>query len=143
MALSAALATQSAVIWRNELATQMPALRPALEAICAALGCSITAVRRIDSLSIDASGLSRVEGSALHRLSVTLRNRADSAVRAPAIELTLTDVQGGLLARRVLSLGELGRAADAIGPGAELPLQALLSTGEGRINGYTVELFYP
>jgi hypothetical protein len=27
--------------------------------------------------------------------------------------------------------------------GQELPLQALLSTGERRVSGYTVELFYP
>jgi len=27
--------------------------------------------------------------------------------------------------------------------GQELPLQALLSTGERRVDGYTVDLFYP
>ena len=141
--LALALAVQSVLIWRDALAAQFTAMRPALQAICDGLGCRISPLRRIESLSVDASGLTRIEGAPLHRLSVTLRNRADIALLAPALELSLTDVQGKMLARRVLTLAELGAAATTLAPGAELPLQALLSTGERRIAGYTVELFYP
>jgi len=111
--------------------------------VCEWTGCRVGAPRRIDRLTVDASGLTRIEGAPLHRLAVTLRNRADTAVRVPALDLTLIDAQGKLVARRVLQVSDFGSAATAIDVGAELPLQALLSVGDGRISGYTVELFYP
>jgi hypothetical protein len=94
-------------------------------------------------LAVEASGLTRIEGAPLHRLSVTLRNRADTAVLAPALDLSVTDTQGKLVARKVLQLADLGVNATTIEAGAEMPLQALLHTGERRVAGYTVELFYP
>lgn len=144
VALSLALALQAALLWRDELASAQPGVRGALESICAALGCTISAPRRIDQLSIDASGLTRVDGSALHRLALTVRNRADVELLAPAVELTLTDVQGAVLMRRVLALAELGLAEPTLAAGREVPLNAVLSTeAAGRVHGYTVELFYP
>jgi hypothetical protein len=62
---------------------------------------------------------------------------------APALDLTLTDPQGQLLARRVLPAAELGLAQPALQAGQELPIKLLLSTGEHRVAGYTLELFYP
>ena len=47
------------------------------------------------------------------------------------------------MARRVLSVAELGNAADSLPAGGELSLQAMLDLGEQRVAGYTVELFYP
>lgn len=141
--LMLALGLQAAVAWRDQLAAQVPALRPALDTLCQALNCRISPLRRIDRLGVEASGLTRIEGAPLHRLSVTLRNRADTAVLAPALELSVTDSQGKLVARKVLLLADLGVGATSIEAGAELPLQALLNTGERRVAGYTVELFYP
>jgi predicted Zn finger-like uncharacterized protein len=137
------LSLQAVVIWRDRLAAQLPALRPALNAMCQGLNCRISALRRIDRLAVEASGLTRIEGAPLHRLSVTLRNRADTAVLAPALELSVTDTQGKLVARKVLLLTDLGVSTTTLEAGAELPLQALLNTGERRVAGYTVELFYP
>ncbi|WP_234413904.1 DUF3426 domain-containing protein, partial [Ideonella sp. A 288] len=141
--LSLAAVVQSAVAWRDTLAAHVPALQPALQTLCDGVGCRLAAPRRIDRLSVDASGLTRIEGSPLHRLSVTLRNRADTAVLAPALDLTLSDAQGKLISRRVLQAADFGLNSPSIEAGAELPLQALLSTGDRRIAGYTVELFYP
>ena len=141
--LGLALAAQAALLWRDRLAAQIPALRPLLASACELVGCRIEPLRRIDQLSVDASGLTHIDGAPLHRLSLNLRNRAETAVACPSIELTLTDALGQLLARRVMPLSEFGVAAATIGAGAELPLQALLSTGDRRISGYTVELFYP
>ena len=140
--LTLALAAQATLAWRDLIAARVPALRPALAAMCGLLGCQVSALRRVDQLSVDASGLNPV-GAALHRLSITLRNRSDTALLAPALELSLVDAQGKLLARRVLHSTELGAPTPSIGAGAELPLQALLATGNGRVSGYTVELFYP
>jgi len=141
--LAVLLALQAARIWRDPLAAQLPAMLPALQALCRATGCTVQPLRRLDALGVDSSALNRVEGSSLYRLQVVLRNRADTAVMVPALELTLNDGQGQVVARRVLPLAELGAPQAVLQAGQELPLQALLSTGERRVDGYTVDLFYP
>ncbi len=141
--LGATLGLQAALASRDVLAAQWPALRPVLAALCQAGGCRIEPLRRIEGLSLDSSGLTRVEGAPLYRLSLSLRNRADTALLAPALELALTDGQGQMIARRVLQPAELGLATAVIEAGRELPLQVLLAPGERRISGYSVELFYP
>ena len=143
LVLALALLLQAAFIWRDTLAAHVPALRPLFLALCEPLHCQISPLRRIEQLSVESSGLSRIEGAPLHRLSVTLRNRAEIALLAPALDLTVTDTQGKLVARKTLLLNELGVSASSIEAGAELALQALLDTGERRVSGYTVELYYP
>jgi predicted Zn finger-like uncharacterized protein len=140
--MSVLLAAQVALAGRDWLAAHLPASRPLLSAACNLAGCHIEPLKRIALLSVDSSGLSRLESAAVYRLSVVLRNRADIAVAAPALDLSLTDGAGQLVARRVLRPTDLG-LPPVIEAGQELPLQALLSTGEHRVSGYTVELFYP
>jgi ABC-type taurine transport system substrate-binding protein len=45
--------------------------------------------------------------------------------------------------RRMLAAGELGASRTTIAAGQELPLQALLMSGERPLTGYTIEIFYP
>lgn len=142
LALALLLALQAAVAWRDLLAAHVPATAPALARWCEWTGCRITPLRRIDRLSVDSSGLIRLEGPALYRLTVVLRNRADTEVMTPALDLSLTDGQGRLIARKALQGADLG-LPPVLAAGQELPLQATLSAGEKRISGYTVELFYP
>ena len=143
LVLALVLLLQAAFIWRDTLAAHVPALRPWFLALCEPVQCQINPLRRIEQLSVESSGLSRIEGAPLHRLSVTLRNRAEIALMTPALDLTVTDTQGKLVARKTLLLTELGVSASSIEAGAELALQALLDTGERRVSGYTVELYYP
>ena len=140
--LSATLLLQLAITGRDWLAAHVAGTRPLLTAVCEAAGCRIEPLKRIAQLSVDSSGLTRLDSAAAYRLSVVLRNRADTAVAVPALDLSLTDGAGQLVARRVLPAAELG-LPPVIEAGQELPLQALLSTGERRVSGYTVELFYP
>lgn len=141
--LGAGALLQMAMLWRDHLGAHLPATRPALQAMCRAFGCTLQPLRRIESLAVDSSGLNRLEGSSLYRLQLVLHNHADVPVMMPALELTLTDGQGQLVARRVLQAAELGAPLAALQAGQELPIQALLSTGERRVDGYTLELFYP
>ena len=146
IALAALLVAQAGWVWRDTLAANQPALRPALDALCSAVACRIEAPRRLDALAVQSSGLVQLDGSTNYRLDVVVRNRAAVAARAPAVDLTLTDAQGRVVSRRVLQGAELGLAgADpaAIAAGAELGLQAVLSTRGVPVAGYTVELFYP
>ncbi len=134
---------QAALLWRDSLAAHLPPSAPALQALCKLAGCSVQPLRRIGQLAVESSGLNRLEGSPLYRLQLVLRNRADTAVMVPALDLTLTDPQGQLVARRVLPLAELGVAQTSLQPGQEMPIKVLMSTSERRVEGYTLELFYP
>jgi predicted Zn finger-like uncharacterized protein len=137
------LAAQGAYEFRDLAAAHMEGARPALEQACAALGCRIDAVHAIEGLSVESSGLVRVEKSNIYKLSVALRSRAAIDIAMPALDLSLTDVQGRLLARRVLRPAELGAVQPTVGAGRELVLQATLQASTDPVVGYTIELFYP
>ena len=141
--LAVAMLLQMALLWRDSLAAHLPRSTPALQALCRLAGCSVQPLRRIQQLAVASSGLNRLEGSSLYRLQLVLHNRADTAVMVPALDLSLTDPQGQLVARRVLPVSELGVAQTALQPGEELPIKVLVSTGERRVAGYTLEAFYP
>jgi len=141
--LAVTLLLQAALIWRDTLAAHLPASEAPLRALCKLTGCSVQPLRRLDALAVDSSGLNRLEGSTLYRLQVVLHNRADTAVMMPALDLSLTDAQGKPVSRRVLQVAELGAAQPVLQAGQELPLKVLVSTGEQRVDGYTLELFYP
>lgn len=141
--LALTLLTQLALVWRDTLAAHLPSTEPTLRGLCELAGCQVHPLRRIETLAVASSGLTRVEGSTLYRLQLVLQNRADTAVKIPALDLTLNGGQGQLLARRVLQLSDLGATQPVLQAGEELPLKVLMSTGERRVEGYTVELFYP
>lgn len=138
-----ALVGQVLIEYRELAAARFPALRPALVQSCAWLGCRVGAAMSIDGLTVESSGLVRVERSNLYRLNVALRNRRDIELALPALELSLTDGQGQLLSRRVLRTSELGLSQGTLAPGRDLALQATLQLATEPVAGYTIELFYP
>jgi predicted Zn finger-like uncharacterized protein len=149
---------QIALQFRNPIAAAWPDARGLLQSMCEQFDCRIEPPRRLESLTVDASGLTSTPTSGVYRLSVALHNHSHTLVMVPAIDLSLTDAQGRVFARRTLLPQDLnvaqatpasgtaahaGQAEASIGPGADLTLQALLSTGADRVVGYTVEIFYP
>ena len=73
-----------------------------------------------------------------------IANRNDIVVAMPAVELSLTDAAGQLIARRALLPADFGVDAQAsIDARTERPLQLLFSTGEFAVSGFSVELFHP
>jgi predicted Zn finger-like uncharacterized protein len=136
------LAGQVAYAFRDRIAASLPTARPLLLQACATLGCRIDDYRQIDALTVQSSGLSRMEGAALYRLALTLHNRAAHDVAAPAVDLVVSDAQGRQIARRVLTMGDLGLPLRTLRPGREMPITAPLAV-DGEVSGYTVEIFYP
>ena len=142
--LFVALALQWLYTQRDTLSAAHPTLAPALAQMCAVLGCRIETPRRIESLTVESSGLTQIDDPARVRLQVALRNRDSLPLMTPSLDLSLTDSRGELVARRVLDPRDFGLATPArMAPGAELNLQAVLDTGERRVSGYSVEIFYP
>jgi predicted Zn finger-like uncharacterized protein len=143
-ALPLLLIAQVALHNRDLVSVRWPATAEMLRALCEPIGCSVQAPRLLNALTVDSSGLTRIEGAALYTLQVSLRNRAAWAVAMPALELTLTDSRGDVVTRRVLRVSELGSAApEHLAAGAEWSMLATLDVGGRRVTGYTIELFYP
>jgi len=144
LALPLLLGAQVALHHRDVLAARWPGSAELLRALCAPLDCSVQAPRELEAVTVESSGLARVEGAPLYRLQVAVRNRAAWAVAMPALDLTLTDPRGEVVSRRVLRASELGGAApEALAAGAEWSALATLDVGDRRVTGYTIELFYP
>lgn len=133
------------MLWSHHdwIATRWPIAKPVVAVFCAWSGCRVEPPRLLDALAVDSSGLVRATGASGYRLAVTVRNRSELRVRAPALDLTLTDTAGTVIARRVVGLAELGEASDSVGPGGELSASALLRVDGATVSGYTVEIFYP
>jgi predicted Zn finger-like uncharacterized protein len=144
MLLGSLLAAQVALLQRDVIATRWPQAAPVLALLCEALSCSIDPLRRLEGLVVENSGLTQLENPSLYRLQVSLHNRETVALATPALDVTLTDSRGEVLARKVLDRREFGDAAPAtVAAGSDLPLQAVLDAGERRITGYSIEIFYP
>ena len=143
LVLAGTLTGQVTHHFRDWIAALWPQTLPSLQAMCVRMGCQVEAVRHIDSIAVDSSGLSRANGMDAYKLSVTLRNRSGIPVALPDIDLTLTDPQGQLISRRALTPAEMGASQNVLAPGTEVPLQVTLATGERRVFGYTVDIFYP
>ncbi len=142
--LALLLTAQVVVLQRDTIASRWPQATPFLGLLCGPIACSVDPLRRLEGLVVENSGLTQLDSPSLYRLQVLLRNRDSVALAAPALDVTLTDSRGEVLARRVIGRLEFGDTVPAtVAAGSELPLQAVLDAGERRITGYSVEIFYP
>jgi predicted Zn finger-like uncharacterized protein len=141
--LALLLTLQTAHHFRDTVAARWPSTQPLLASWCDLAGCRIGTPKRIDDIVVDSTALGRLGNDDAFRLSVTLRNRGQLAVALPSVDLSLTDTSGQLLARRVLAPRDFQASVATLAPGADIALQAPLSTGSSRVSGFTVEVFYP
>jgi predicted Zn finger-like uncharacterized protein len=143
LAAFAGLGWQVHLSQHDWLVARWPALRTPVAQLCAWSGCQIEPPRRIESLAVESSGLTRAGAAGTYKLTAVLRNRDRLPLRTPAIDLTLTDATGRVISRRVLDAAELGAPQPSIAAGGELALAATLRTREAAVVGYTIEIFYP
>jgi predicted Zn finger-like uncharacterized protein len=143
--LALLLISQFLFFERDRLAASSPALRLPLAYGCEILGCTISAPRQIESMAIDNSAFTHVKPG-VYNLSLSLRNSAAIDLAAPALELTLTDLQDQALLRRVLLPGQYSEIT-LIGSRAELvanvPIAVRAGEASGKISGYRLLAFYP
>ena len=138
------LAGQAALWQRDAIAARWPQALPLLAQLCQPFDCRIEPLRRLDGLAVESSGLTELaDNASLYRLQVALRNRDAQPLMTPALDVTLTDNRGEVVARKVLQRSDFGNAAPSLAAGAELTLQAVLDAGQRRISGYSIEIFYP
>lgn len=135
------LAAQAVLAWHDEMVQKAPVLRPALEVACVMAECKIEPVRRIDALTVESSQLTQLGGT-IYQFAVTIRNRADVELTAPALDLVLTGQDGQIIARKVLRWADFGLRSRSMAAQQELTLQTNLNTGSVAVTGFTIELFY-
>lgn len=136
------LGGQLAYHFRTEVVLRLPAAA----AVYSALAVAVPLPQDAALVSIETSDLQSDNGRGLFVLNATLKNRAAHAQAWPSLELTLTDVNDKVVARRVIG------AADYLSPGS--PQVAFPANGETAVRlwikasdigaaGYRLYIFYP
>lgn len=133
---------QVGVMRRDLLAARSPLAAAVLLPVCEVIGCTIDPPHLLDALTVENSNMVKLTGVDGYRLQVLLRNRADHVVRAPSVELSLTDATGALVVRRVLQPSDF-QQAELLAAGAEGNWQLEFASSDRRVAGYTVAIFYP
>lgn len=143
--LAFVLAVQLILGARNHIAARAPLLGPVLSVLVAPFGLRIEPPRDLSALTIESFELQGSRNPEVLRLSALLRNRAGHVAAWPAMELTLTDSVGAVLARKVIAPGDYlpPDAPAGLDGRSERPIRLALEHRGLAPTGYSVALFYP
>jgi hypothetical protein len=143
LSLAVLLAGQVSRQWHDLIAARWPVTQPLLARACALWWqCELKAPRQLDALVVDSTTLTRPPHVDGYVLGVTLHNRAAHAIAAPHIELSLTDMAGAVVVRRVLTPAEF-RQGDTLPAQSDASWSLAFASANPRIAGYTLAAFYP
>jgi predicted Zn finger-like uncharacterized protein len=148
--LFAIMLAQLAVIFRIELSTQFPALRPTLVQLCKPFNCNVGWPTRAELLAVVGTELQAVPGTDILELTAVIRNRAAFGVALPAIEVTLTDTNNRDVARKVFApvdyLASSGQSSsrieEGLAAGADYEVRIHFEARGLIAAGYRVYPFY-
>jgi hypothetical protein len=139
---------QAIYFYRVDVAARLPGLKPALLSYCELLKCVIPLPQRAELMSIESSDLvaDPLQPSIIN-LSALLHNRAEYVLAFPNVELSLTDIQDRILARRVFIPAEYLKPGEeekrGLASNRETSIQLHLDTADLKPAGYKLLLFYP
>jgi len=144
------LLAQLAVVFRTELISRWPNLRPTLSQLCEVAGCTVGWPTRAELLAVVGSELQAIPGTDILELTAVIRNRAAFKVALPALEVALTDTSNRTLARKVFepvdylaSNGESGsRIGEGLGPGSDYTVHVVFEARGLAAAGFVVYPFY-
>ena len=128
--------------FRTDIALRMPATAAAYDL----LGVAIPLPRNPALVSIETSDLQSDNARGLFVLQATLKNRAAHPQAWPALELSLTDTNDAVVARRVMYAAEYlppGTTSDAFPSNAEIPVKLWIEARDIGASGYRLYIFYP
>lgn len=144
LALSAlALALLSQVIWVNRFAlvAKFPVMGHHVQRICNAWACESAHARDLHAVVIDTSSF--IQRDDAFELQWVVRNTSAQNVLMTALEVTLEDVQGKPLVRRVFGADQLD-APETLSPGQVWQgLMRLTVARDLAVTGYRIVSFYP
>ena len=134
--------------YRAALATRYPDLRPAMQAACEQIGCSVPWQNDELAVKLEDSELLEIPGQpGLITLSTRIRNLSDHPQEFPQLQLTLTDIDGQASVRRVFApadyLGRALKAGDVMPARGDTLVSLRLEAKRVKPTGYELLLFYP
>ena len=142
------LVAQAAYYFRAQIGAFYPELKSYLQRSCEFLQCTVGLPKISELLSIESSDLQADPNrSNLIVLTALLRNRAPFPQTYPALELTLTDTQDHMVARRAFQAPEY--LASNANPDAgmqansEFTIKLYIDSNDLMPAGYRLFLFYP
>lgn len=142
------LLAQALYFYRVEIAALLPGLKPALTSYCELLQCTIPLPKKADLMSIESSNLEAdPQQPNIIIVSVLLHNVATYVQAYPDLELSLTDLQDKIVARRVFTPPQYLKAGESeksgLAANREMSIQLRLDTFDLKPSGYKLFLFYP
>ena len=140
-ALLLGLLGQGLWIERHAVAVHWPAMDASFKTVCHAIACEAEFLQDVNAMVIDSSNFTQRDQA--HELSWTVRNTSGQALAMTALELTLQDVQGKPVLRRVLLPAEVG-APSVLMSGQIWSGQLLMRVDPDiSVTGYRILSFYP
>lgn len=153
VALSLVLLGQLLYVYRDDVATSVPTLRPLLEQACQPLGCEVGYVRRIERIFVVGSSLQLATNQSVaearehdYVLRLTLQNRFDRAQPWPSLMVVFSDASGTVVIRRALVPSEYlppDLLARPFGAQQEASLEIPMRVTGSPVSGFEVEKFFP
>jgi predicted Zn finger-like uncharacterized protein len=140
------LIVQGLLLTRNWLSIRLPSIQPPLEVLASLFGLKIEIPRNLSMLTIESFDVQATARADILSVSAIVRNRSAYSVQWPAMELTLTGVDGRPVLRKVLLPREyLNQAPTERGVpgGSEHPIRIGLQTEPIEAKGFSVNIFYP
>lgn len=142
------LLVHAAYLYRIELGTRFPELKPALAQLCELAACTTELAHNIDAISLEAPELQTLPSNKnVYAFGMLLRNRSAKAQAWPSIELTLNDANEQPVLRRVFEPREYlppGQdVAKGFEPDSEQSVKLHFTLSQVKASGYRVFLFYP
>jgi predicted Zn finger-like uncharacterized protein len=144
--LLATLLAQGLTTFRNQLAANVPQVKPLLVSACSVFGCRVDVPAQIDALSIEQGELQTLAENTFSYASI-LHNQSASAQAWPSIELTLNDAADKPVLRRVLSprdyLAPTVDLSKGFAPHSEQAVKLYFELAQLKASGYHIAIFYP
>lgn len=148
--LAVLLVLQAMILFRTELVTRWPGVRPTLISLCKVAGCTVGWPTRAELLAVVGTELQAIPGTEVLELRTVIRNRAPFTVALPAIEVALTDTQNRTIARKVFapvdylaSAGEpASRIDEGLAPGSDYEVRLAFEARGVPAVGFVVYPFY-
>lgn len=124
---------------RQSLVQRMPALLPVFDSLCELGDCEMQAPRLLDAVVIDGASMEEVSVSEF-KIQLLLKNAGSVAVSLPSLNVTLTGLQGEVLASHIAAPAQFAAGSARLNPDsplsvaftfqAELPAAPSVDAGE-------------
>lgn len=127
------------------IASKLPELKPVLNLLCQPVACTVEPAHWLAPLTLDALSLSKLNTNSSaemqpYRVQATVRNSSQLRIKTPDIELTVSNAQGNIIARKTLTPQQLG-GTKTLAVNSDWLIDSVLLMDQQTV-GYTARLVY-